>query len=547
MPSITFSFDDLCSLVGKKLSEQELVRALDYAKAELDSKFGPEITVKFNDTNQPYLWCVEGLARLLKGVLGKQKGLAKIAVKKPTVKIVVDKRVRKLRPYIAGFIAKGVKLDDYLLKQLVQMQEKLSNNFGRKREKVSIGTYPLKSLEFPVYYKLAESSEKFTPLSFHHAVSLRDALDKHDKGKEFGHLLKKESAYPVLIDAKKDVLSLIPIINSEQTGRLVVGDDAFFFEVTGTDERAVNLVANSAAFACFERGFEIHAIIVESPQGKVVTPTLATTSMKFKEAEVERLLGIKLKSGQLKSFLEGMRLGYANGMVTIPSYRHDVMHPVDIVEDVAIRYGYDNFEAAPLTSFTVGGAKPTMRLIDTLRELWVGAGYQEVLSPVLTNKELLYGKMHLPDSGTIELENFVSMTYSCVRTWLLPVLMEILSKNKHVEYPQKVFEQGVVTRRLPELHDEERIAGVSAHSLATFTESKQVVQSIFQSVGLVPEFEEFELGCFISGRAASVVVGGTQVGFLGEIHPQVLDEFGLTTPVVACELNVSKLYELLKK
>ena len=547
MPSITFSFDDLCLLVGKRLSEAELTHLLDYAKAELDSKFGSEITVKYNDTNQPYLWCVEGLARLLKGVLGRQKGLAKITLKKSAAKIIVDKRVRKLRPYIAGFIAKGVKLDDYLLKQLVQMQEKLSSNFGRKRAKISIGTYPLNALEFPVHYKLADPLEKFIPLSFHHSVSLREVLDKHEKGKEFGHLLKAESGYPVLVDAKKDILSLIPIINSEQSGRLVVGDDSFFFEVTGTDERAVNLVANSAAFACFERGFELHSLVVEYPERKIVTPTLTTTRMKFKEVEVEKLLGIKLKAGQLKSLLEGLRYGYANGTAVIPSYRHDVMHAVDIVEDVAIMYGYDNFETAPLTSFTVGNIKPMQRMIDTFRELWVGAGYQELLSPVLINKELLYGKMHVLDKGTVELENFVSMTYSCVRSWFLPILLEILSKNKHVEYPQKIFEQGVVTLRTPDLHDEEHIAGVSAHSLATFTEGKQVVQSILQSVGALAEFEEFELGCFIPGRAASVVVNGTEVGFLGEIHPQVLDEFGLLTPVVATELNLSKLHELLKK
>src|SRR3989344_2657284 len=308
MPSITISYDDLCLLVGKKLSEQELTRLLDYAKAELDSKFGPELTIKYNDTNQPYLWCAEGLARLLKGILGKQKGLAKITVKKPTVKIVVDKRVRKVRPFIAGFVAKDVALNDYLLKQLIQMQEKLSDNFGRKRAKISIGTYPLHRLQFPVTYKLADPSEYFTPLGFHHRASLKETLDKHEKGKEFGHLLKNESAYPVLVDAKKDILSLIPIINSEQTGRLVTGDNSFFFEVTGTDERAVNLVANSAAFACAERGFDVHAVLVEYPERKVTTPTLATTKLKFKEEEVETLLGVSLKSGQLKSLLECMRL-----------------------------------------------------------------------------------------------------------------------------------------------------------------------------------------------------------------------------------------------
>ncbi len=543
MPSITFAFDDLCSLVGQKLSEQQLVGLLDKAKAELDSKFGAEIVVKFNDTNQPYLWCVEGLARLFKGLLGRQKGLPRISVKKGKEKIFVDKRVRKLRPYIAGFIAKGKKIDDYLLKQLVQMQEKLSDNFGRRRAKISIGTYPLKRVSFPVVYKLADSSERFTPLGFHYSLSLRDVLEKHEKGKEYGHLLKGESAFPVLVDAKKEILSVIPIINSERTGRLVPGDDSFFFEVTGTDERAVNLVANSAAFACFERGFDVFSVVVEYSERKVNSPSLINSTVKFKDSEIENLLGIKPKAAQLKNFLESMRYGYSSGSVVVPSYRHDIMHPVDVVEDVAIAYGYDSFEPAPLTSYTVGGARQIQRLIDAFRELWVGAGYQEVLSPVLSNKEILYGKMHVQDKGTVEIENIVSLTYSCVRSWILPVLLEMLSKNKHVEYPQKLFEQGVVTLRSADLVDEEHLAGVSAHAAANFTEMKQVLQSVLQSAGLKFEFEEFELGCFISGRASKIVVNGKQLGFFGELHPNVLDEFGMAMPVVACELNLSVLQQ----
>lgn len=540
MPSITFSFDDLCLLVGQKLNEQQLVRLLEMAKAELDSKFGQEITVKFNDTNQSYLWCVEGLARLFKGLLGKQKGLAKIVVKKSKEKILVDKRVRKLRPYIACFIAKGKKIDEYWLKQLIQLQEKLSDNFGRRRAKISIGVYPLKNISFPVTYKLADPSERFVPLGFHYSLSLHDVLEKHEKGKEYGTLLKGESAFPVLIDSKKELLSLIPIVNSEKTGRLAPGDDSFFFEVTGTDERAVNLVVNSAAFACAERGFDIFSVTVEYPERKVISPPLSNTTLKLKESDVERLLGIKPKKSQLKSFLESMRYGYSSNSVIIPSYRRDIMHAVDIIEDVAIAYGYDSFEPAPLTSYTVGRKRNVQRLIDAFRELWLGAGYQEVLSPVLSNKELLYGKMNVQDKGTVEIENIVSLTYSCVRSWILPILLEILSKNKHVEYPQKIFEQGVVTLRNG-LVDEEHLASVSAHASANFTELKQVLQSVLQNAGLKFEFEEFELGCFIPGRASKVVVNGKQLGFFGEIHPQVLDEFGITMPVVACELNLSAL------
>ncbi len=542
MPTITFAMDDLNKLVGQKLDEKKLEYLLNCAKAELEAKLTTEITVKFNDTNQPYLWSVEGLARLFKCILGKTKGVPTITAEKPKEEVQFDKRLTKIRPYIACFTATGKKIDDYLLKQLIQLQEKLAENFGKKRQKISIGVYPLKNITFPITYRAASPEETFTPLDFHQPMSLRQVLEKHPKGKEYGHLIKNENLYPVFSDAKKNILSLIPVINSEQTGKMIVGDDSLLFDTTGTDEESVNLVANIFAYALAERGFKIQALNIRYPHKKVSTPSLENRKIKFNEKEIEKILGIKPNSAEIKNLLDKMGYDYKPGIVEIPSYRNDIMHQVDIIEDIAIAYGYDNFEPMQQTSYTVGKTFPIQQFIDTQRNLWIGLGYQETMSAVLSNKELLYNKMKMQDTGTIEIENPVSTTYACIRSWILPQLLEFLSKNKHVDYPQKIFEQGVITKRETEAIDEQHLSGVTAHSTATFTEIRQAAETALRNSNINYSFEELDLECFVPGRAAKIIINGKQAGFLGEIHPAVLEQFGITTPVAGCEINLTALF-----
>jgi len=544
MPGITFNYKDFTTLVGKKLDEDTFVSLLEKAKAELDSSFSVEVDIDFNDTNQPYLWSVEGLARFFRCQLGKHKGIPPITIKKSKDKIYYDKKLKKIRPYIACFKARGKKIDEEFLKQLIQLQEKLTENFGRRRKKISIGVYPLTAITFPVSCKAAMPTEKFVPLDFYEPTTLKKALEEHPKGQQYGHLISDNKYYPIFQDANKNILSLVPIINSEQTGRVQEGDNAIFFDATGTDEESVNLACNIFAYALFDRGFTIESLTIEYPDKKVVTPTLKPKKIKIKEKDVERVLGLSLKTSEIKGLLASMGYEYNKGTVTIPSYRNDIMHPVDIIEDIAIAYGYDNFTPHRLESNTIGGTFPLQHFIDTQRELWVGLGFQETLSAVLSNKDLLYDKMNARDLGTIEIDNYVSLTYSCVRSWILPILLEILSKNKHVDYPQKLFEEGVVTQlRKGDAIDEQHLAAVSAHTGATFTEMRQSISFVLTNAGIDHTFEELDHDSFIPGRCASVTVGGKIIGFLGEISPAVLEKFSLLVPVCGCELNLSLALE----
>lgn len=548
MPTINFSFKDFCNLLGKKINEEELKNLLEYAKAEVEHSIGDEVSVKFNDTNQPYLWCPEGIATLLKGVLAKEKGVPNIKITKSNNKIIVDKSVLQARPYIAAFTAKGTKLTDYLLKQLIQLQEKLCDNYGRKRQKIAVGLYPAQKITFPIMYTaVAPDATKFIPLGATKEITLAQILEQHPKGKEYKWILENQDKYPLLIDAKKEILSFPPVINSEKTGKLEIGDNYIFFEATGTDQTAVNLAAIIFATALQARGFEITSTTIETPTKKTVSPLTETRKIKINKEHIKQMIGLELKDTEIKQLLEKARYNFSKFIVEIPPHRQDIMHENDILEDIAIMYGYNNIQALPITTFTRGQLLPKTTFENTLRQLLVGQGFQETFSAILSNKMVMQQKM-LSKEDIVEIENFTTQTYSAVRNKILPILLEILKENKHNDYPQKIFEQGIITKKQGNaVKDEESLAIAIIHSTANFTEARQAVEAMLCLLGIYDfELKETENNSFVPGRAAEIIISAESIGIVGEIHPQVLSNFEIEMPVVAVEINVDKLFEKIK-
>lgn len=550
MPTINFQYKDLCNLVGEKIKIEELGSLLEHGKIEFDSydKETDEISVTAGDTNVPYLWSVEGIARLLKGLLGKQKGIPQIEItKKPENQINVDKSIKKIRPYIAAFVAKGHKVDDYLIKQMIDLQEKFCMSYGRRRKKVAIGVYNYQKIKFPVIYKATDpESVKFTPLEFKREMTQQEILEDHPTGKEYAWILEGQDKYPILVDANNEVLSFPPIINSNYSGKIEIGNEDLFFEATGEDLDSVLLAANIFAQALFERGFTIESADVQYPDkenDKITSPYLFDESARISLLQVRNLIGLELKEDEVKKLLEKMQYNYSNGVVKIPNYRRDILHPVDVIEDIAIAYGYNNIELMHTEAYTTGKTFPVVKLIDKIRELIVGLGYQEVFSAILSNKELLLEKMNTGDFGTIEIKEYISERFSCVRGWILPIMMDVLSKNKSAEYPQRIFEEGLVAlNKKGEVSDFHRVAAVSAHAEADYTEAKQAIDYILRSLGIEYSIEETEHDSFIAGRVGRVIVNGKGIAYVGEINPKVLSNFDLTVPVCGFELNISDLF-----
>ncbi len=542
MPTIQFKLQELNNLLDKKINLTQLKELLIPAKAEFEGEKETNLNVKFNDTNLPYLWSVEGLARLFNGIQGTQKGIPRIKTKKSSAEVKADDSVKKIRPYIVSFLAKGKKVNEELLLQLIQLQEKLSENYGRKRAKIAIGIYPSKKINFPITYKATNPETKFTPLDSEKEMTLKEILEKHPKGKEYSTILKNYDKYPILIDSTGKILSFPPIINSETTGRVSPGDEELFFEATGTDEKSLNLVCNIFAYALHDQGFSIEQVKTD---GKL-TPELKTTKTKLTKEQVKDLLGLELSEKEIKTLLEKTGYNYSNNSVEIPSYRSDIMNTVDIIEDIAIAYGYENIPSESLKTQTIGKLFPITKFINNVRQLLVGLGYQETFSAVLNNKNNLYNKMNAQDFGTIEIKDYMSETYSVIRTWMLPILMEVLSKNQHNVFPQKIFEQGLTAAlKGGKSLEQEKISFVSTHTKADYTEMKQVIDFIFRMLQIDYSIEETKHESFIPGRTAKIIVHNKEIGILGELHPQVLNNWNLETPAAACELNLTLLFELI--
>jgi phenylalanyl-tRNA synthetase beta chain len=550
MPTIELSLEDLKSLVGDKLptGKDELDHLLHNVKGELEDLDGDKLTIALGDSNRPELWSAEGLARELKGFLGAERGCKEYSAEKTDLRVFVNLKLEKLRPFIACAVVKNTKLNDTVIKQLMQFQDKIDATYGRNRRKTSIGLYNFDLLKFPLKYTLTKPHENaFTPLGFTEKLNPHEILRQHPKGQEYGGLLKGLEEYPILIDDAGKVLSMPPVINSNDLGSINENTKNILIEVTGTDYNSVNTVLTIFATALAERGGKIFSVQVDCPYRKQdITPHLETTTWKISVEQINNLLGTKFDNLDITKFLQKARYSISgdkdNLSVKVPCYRKDIMHSVDIIEDAAIGYGLNSFEAKSLILPTTGKLSEIEKLSNKLREICIGLGAQEVLNFTLTNKDNLFANMGTKVENVIEIENPVSLTYSCLRNKLLPSLMEFLSQNTTKEFPQIIFEVGDVTH-IDTKQDEgsrtdRKLAFAISHSSVNFTEAKQNLDAIFRILGKNYDIREAEHDSFIVGRCAKIFVDNEDVGIIGEIYPAVLEKWGLEMPVVAFELRI---------
>lgn len=274
------------------------------------------------------------------------------------------------------------------------------------------------------------------------------------------------------------------------------------------------------------------------------TPDLKPREMFLEIAYVNKILGTRFSQKEVENLLEKMRFGVKKGKdkklkVLIPAYRADIISEIDLVEDIAISYGYDKFKPKALELSTYGISDEFEDFLEKVRELALGFGFQEVMTLILTNEENLFQRMNLPKGKVTRAEKAVSREHSIARSWLLPSLIQVLEHNKNREYPQKIFEIGDCVNG--EGKDLKKFSGVIAHAKTNFSEIKALVTGMMENLGLFYELKEENHNSFISGRCGSL-----EFGFFGEIHPQVLENFHLETPLTGFELNLDKIWNLRK-
>lgn len=561
MPTIDVNYVELQHLLNIDLSDDldKLDEILVNIKGEVkafDQKAN-SLSIEMKDTNRPDLWSIEGLIRGLRGYINQEKGIKSYNLNESTVQVNVDADLYSIRPFIGCSIIKDIHLSDDVIKGIMHLQDKLDQTHGRSRQKSSIGIYNLDLIKPPIEYTAVKASEvKFVPLGFNEKMELNEILEQHPKGIEYGHIVKKNSLYPLLSDSEGNILSFPPIINSNDLGKITEASRNLLIEVTGTLYKTVLNTLNLVTLALIDRGGKPYSVAVNYPEnsnfkeGTVVTPNFDNKRFTLGVEETNRLLGLKLSAKEISSSLLTAGLGIeqiGNDCLTVlvPCYRVDIMHQVDIIEDVAIAYGYNNIEPLWRELPTTGEAKPDQHLINVARDLMVGLGYQETLNTTLTNSETLFTKMNMPNSPLIELANPKVITMTCIRNWLLPSLMEFLSVNQSVEFPQKIFELGKVTlldhTKETKTRDENWLAAATAHPNANFSEIKSTLDSFMVNFGVEWQIKESSNPSFIEGRVGSVIVKNTEIGFLGEINPVVLEAWKLENPTAAFEINLQTL------
>ncbi|MCL2806423.1 MAG: phenylalanine--tRNA ligase subunit beta [Treponema sp.] len=587
MPKIEVNEEVFYTLAGCRWnSKEEFEEALVCAKAELDEDSDKSLPphervlkIELNDTNRPDLWGTAGCARQLRIYRSEGTQIPKYGffsrqgdIKKAGRKVKVEASVKQVRPYITGFIARGKTITDPMLRDIIQTQEKLAWNYGRKRRSMSMGIYRFTKVKWPIVYKGVDpDSVSFIPLAAENLplepMTLREILKKHPKGKEFAFIQEHEPIHPILTDSEGAILSYPPIINSNDLGAVQVGDSEVFVELTGTDLHLLTLATSIVACDMADNGFTVEPVEFEyefdTPFGRsLVTPYYFQEPVFCSLSRIERFLGEKLNGDECVTALAkmGVIAEKANAaekgkaadntpspgvLAYPPEYRNDFLHAADVAEDVMIGRSLGSFKPLRPADSTVGRLLPITFFSRQVKELLIGLGYQEMIYNYLGSRKDLVENMRTDGKKIIRIFNPMTENYEYVRDSVIASLMASESISGRSAYPHKIFEVGKVAW----LDDSEnnrsktrQFAGfLHAGTDANFNTAAAELQALFYYLSREYEVQESSDERFIPGRAAAIICKGKTIGVFGELHPETLENWGVTVPCTAGEIDLDEL------
>ena len=577
MPKIEVNEQLFFNLLEKKYDYDNLEKVLTYAKAELDEKpdtTQPEservIKIELNDTNRPDLWSTNGVARQLRLHRGV-KGIdySKFLSSKGNIKdtanrvITVDPELKDIRPYMVAFVISGKAIDDPMLKDIIQTQEKLCWNFGRKRKSISMGVYRVADVKFPCHYKAVDPDKtSFVPLTFEKPMTCRQILSEHPKGKDFGWIIQDFKKFPLLTDDTNEVLSMAPVINSANLGAVQVGDKGLMVELTGDNMENLMLAANIVACDFADVGYEIEPILVKHPYDTcfgrdVVAPFYFQPTTKATLKHINKLLGTNFDDATVIDALTRMGSTVVSKKIADDDYeytlspapyRNDFLHEVDVIEDVMIGTKLETYTPETPNDFTIGRLLPITYYSRKAKTLMVGTGYQEMIFNYVGSRKDYIENMLIDEHRVIEIANPMSENYQFVRSDILSSLLRAESKSANAIYPHKIFEIGKVAYLCEEENTGTRtrqcLGFLTAEASANYNTAAAEVASLLYFLDHKYEVAESNDPRFIPGRQAAVMVKGKQVGVFGEVHPQVLENWTITVPCFGGELDLEELMAL---
>ena len=574
MPVVEVDPDELRALTGEVDKDDDEFIAdlfglgLEYEGRDDDGRFRLEFAPDRLDRLS-----VEGVARSLRYQYGHARGVYLPSLRRANWTITVDASVPPERPYVTGAVARNVSLTPASLESLIQLQEKLHETMGRSRTKGAIGIHDLAMLQgndptddggsSVTYCGVAGDADRFVPLDSDDVMTPEAVLEHHPTGREYASVVADYETYPAIYD-EIGLFSFPPVINGRRT-EVTTDTRDLFIELTGTDEWTIEKMLTIVCYALDARGATLESVSIGYPDRTHRSPDLDCETKQLRHDRVERTLGISLSEADTIDLLEraGLNARRADGddacayEVDIPPYRVDVLHPVDLIDDIGRAYGFNEIAPRYPSVGTVGGRHEHARFERIVRELLVGLGFEDLLNFHLISEQANFERPQLSTdiespgaADPVRILEPYSEEYEIVRTWALPSLLLVLENNTHRAYPQRLSEIGLAVNidetAAHNVEERRTAAGVIAAHDATYEDAQGALAGLCRRFTVELSTEPMMHPTFIDGRVASIDFGLGPVGVVGELHPRVVTEFDLEVPVAAFEFRLDGLHEAVK-
>ena len=577
MPVVDVDPDELRELTGHDEKSDDDLRAdlFDLGIEFEDWSEDDELQLEFAPDRLDRL-SVEGIARSLRYHYGDDRGVY-VPSTNDTEWTLVAEQTPEERPYITGAVVRGLEFDQGSLESLIQIQEKVHATMGRQRAKGAIGVHDLTMLKGEAgrvstgksirYTAVDPDRETFVPLDSDEEMTPREVTERHHMGADYADLVADMDRYPAIYD-EIGLFSFPPVINGRRTE---VSEDSrdLLIEMTGTDQWTIDHMCNILCYSLSARGAQIERVTVEYSEdapgehaGRTLDrPDFSTKTKTVSHERIESIVGVGFDEETVIDFAERSGLDAETTAVgddelayevTIPPYRVDVLHPLDVIDDIGRAYGFNTLEPEYPDVSTVGGRHERSRLEDAARDAVVGLGFEDLLNFHMINEEENFQRLGIVPGDDVvgggrpvTIAQPYSEAYTILRTWALPSLMMVLENNTHRAYPQHLAEIGLAA----ELDESENtgiaehrtVGAVLAEAGVSYEDARARLQALAGAFGNDLETPPTEHPAFIPGRTAEVVLDGETAGVIGEVHPEVIVEHDLEVPVAAFELRLDAL------
>ncbi|XP_033763908.1 LOW QUALITY PROTEIN: phenylalanine--tRNA ligase beta subunit-like [Pecten maximus] len=553
-------FNELCFEFGLEAEEPE----------EEELQQNPELALEFKvdiPANRYDLLCIEGLTRSLKVFLEKIKAPRYEALEPSASQLqelTVLPSTAQVRPYAVAAVLRNITFTPERYKSFISLQDKLHQNLCRRRTLVAIGTHDLDTVQGPFLYDARPPADiKFKALNQEREMTAPELMDLYSTDNQLKHFLpiiQDKPVYPVIYDQNGVVLSMPPIINGDHS-KITCDTRNVFIECTATDLTKAKVVIDTlVAMFCeyCDKPFTVEKSKVTMPDGSsAFYPELGYRMENVSVDYINRNIGIKVGPEETARLLTRMCLaaevteGGAQVRVEVPPTRQDVIHACDVVEDVAISYGYNNIKKTIPNTNTVAHQLPINKLTDLLRQEMAAAGFTEVLTFALCSRSDVSDKLRktIEEANAVHIANPKTFDFQIARSCLMPGVLKTISNNRSLPLPLRLFEISDVvyqdTTKDVGARNDRRLCMVNYNKSSGFEIVKGMLDRVMQllEVPMTTDDSGYHIRespdpTYFPGRSAEIILRGKSIGRIGVLHPEVITKFELVNPCAALEMTI---------